>query len=87
MADNKRTTIVLSEWERNYLLSIIGGAWANQKVVLDNAKKRASEKPENTWNSFRLNDEILKFDLFESLLAKLVGREPNLEELIKEEVD
>jgi len=78
---NKETT-VLNEWERCYLISVISSDWTAQKIILEAVRKEAESNKESSYNRIKLNNEILKFNLFEGLLAKLTGREAALEELV-----
>jgi len=78
---NKETT-VLNKWERCYLISVISSDWTAQKIILETVRKEAESNKESSYNRIKLNNEILKFNLFEGLLAKLTGREAALEELV-----
>lgn len=84
----RRETTVLNKWERNYLISVISGDWLNHKAILESVRKEVTDCTDGSrknWNRIKLNNEIFKFNLLEGLLAKLVGREPVLEEHMSEE--
>lgn len=88
MTEKKRERIVCNTWERNYLISVASADWLMHKATLESVRKEMTDckdESRKTWNRIKLNDQIFKFNLLEGLLAKLVGREPVLEELVSEE--
>ena len=85
----EQRTITLNEWEKNFIISTITDSWLRQKANLEIFRKEAIDRKNDKleWSIIRVNDKILEFNLVEGLLAKLTGTEPNLEELIDEEVE